>query len=298
MCSKAHVMTETTQLTRIKGVLAKGSASIKIIADQLAGVPVPSIRRHLGQGEKKGIFTRIDKGVYALKTESGENRVYIHHGFSQDIIPKLVEAGYKYDSVFLDPAYFSWALIGGSRGIKQYGFIHPPEFKLVMNGIKSLLKSDDSHVYLMLSGAPSAQKDMKKYLDVVEEEGFKLVEEGNYRKFFANGKPVTNVRGKVAEPERLYLFSLSGTVRTCEEPVQMEFNVQRPSIRNGYATQKAESFIERIVLQSTFENEHIFDPFAGSGVVGKIGYLKNRFVTMIEALEDTIDNYIVPRFAY
>lgn len=287
------------QLDKIKNVLSeKGTAHIKEIADQLSGIPVPSIRKHLGQGEKKGVFTRIAKGIYALRTEDGIDKVYIHNSAAQEAVQQMVAEERKFDSVFLDPPYFSKALLGGNRGIKAYNFIQVDAFLEVMNNIKQLMRTEDSHIYLMLSGAMTAQKDMQKYIDAMSTAGLQLVEEGEYQKMFANGKPVTNVLGKVAAAERLLLFTISGKARIGELPLQMNFEVERPPVRASYTTQKNQEFVERIILQSTFEGENVLDAFAGSGVTGLVCYLNNRFVTLVEVLEDTVNNFIMPKFEF
>ena len=176
----------------------------------------PNVRRILGQGTKKGVFERVDRGVYTIQTEDGRDVAYIESGDALDVLPKLVQQGKKYDMVFLDPAYFSRALIGGNRGIKDYEFMYPPEFKKAVESVSALLKDDDSHCYLMLSGAPTAQKDMLPYLQAMDDFGFKVVGEGEWKKLFKNGKPVTNVRGKEAAAERIFLFTKSGNARRGE----------------------------------------------------------------------------------
>lgn len=278
----------------VKKILEEGKKTIKEIAQE-TNIVEPNIRRILGVGTKKGVFERIEKGVYTLKTECGEERAFIQMGMAQDILPKMAESGKKFDMIFLDPAYFSRALIGGNRGIKQYNFIMPEQFAIVMKAVKQMLRHEDSHVYLMLSGAPSAQKDMKKYIKVTLDSGLKLIDEGGYKKYFQNGKPVTNVRGQEASAERLMLFTKSGLYRAGEvAELQMNFNVQRPT-KKGYSTEKAEDFVERIILQSTLKDEEIMDPFAGSGVFGKKGIELDRKVSLVEVQETTIENYIVPK---
>jgi 16S rRNA G966 N2-methylase RsmD len=278
----------------VKKILEEGKKTIKEISQE-TNIVEPNIRRILGVGTKKGIFERVDKGVYVLKTEKGEERAYIRMGMAQDALPKMAESGKKFDMIFLDPAYFSRALIGGNRGIKQYSFIMPDQFAVVMKAVKEMLRNEDSHVYLMLSGAPSAQKDMQKYVQATIDSGLTFIAEGGYKKHFQNGKPVTNVRGLEASAERLILFTKSGLYRTGEiTELQMNFNVQRPA-KKGYSTEKAEDFVERIVLQSTLKDEEVLDPFAGSGVVGKMSIKLDRKVTLVECQEETIENYIVPK---
>lgn len=270
--------------------------TIKHAAEQLS-IKEPNIRRILGQGTIAGEFKRIGKGVYTLNTPDGQERAYIQMGKAQDVLPEMEAQGKKFDCVFLDIPYFSKALIGGNRGIKDYEFLMPHQFGSCLSSIKNMLRSDDTHVYLMLSGAPSAQKDMQQYLSVVKECGFSIVQEGKYKKMFANGMPVTNVRGQEAAAERLFLLTTSGNYRTGEiKELQMYFELERPAIRQSYPTQKNRDLLERLILQSTYEEEHTLDPCAGSGQFGVASVLLNRIATLIEPLQTAIENFVIPNF--
>jgi predicted transcriptional regulator of viral defense system len=59
----------TTQGERVQKLVTKKAKSIKQVAKE-TGFLEPNIRRILGQGEKKGIFKRVAKGVYILNQES------------------------------------------------------------------------------------------------------------------------------------------------------------------------------------------------------------------------------------
>lgn len=268
--------------------------SIKEVAKK-TGIKEPNIRRILGQGAKAGIFKRTGPGVYTINKQSGETMAYLYLGLAEELLPELLQAGRKFNMMFLDPAYYSRALIGGNRGIKAYDFITPEMLGYCIRSIQEMLVSDHSHVYLMLSGAPTAQADMDKYIKTVVAGGLKVVCEGQYRKMFANGNPVTNVRGNVAAPERLILLSRSGEVHPGEcSSLQMDFQVQRPPIRTSYPTQKAEELYNGIICQSTHIGDHIADPFAGSGMFGKVGIQLRRIVTMIEKSVSAYENHIIP----
>jgi predicted transcriptional regulator of viral defense system len=54
-----------TQGEQVQALVARKAKSIKQIAKK-TGFLEPNIRRILGQGEKKGIFKRVEKGVYIL----------------------------------------------------------------------------------------------------------------------------------------------------------------------------------------------------------------------------------------
>ena len=284
-----------TQTDKVKKAIAAGCKTIQAVFEFTGDIPRPSVRRILGQGALKGIFRKVDRGIYTLTTPEGETRAYIEIAKAEDALPRLAAAGNKYDMVFLDIAYFSKGLIGGNRGIKKYDFLYPEQFAAIMRDVYKMMRTDDSHVYLMLSQAPTIQMDMHKYIFAALESGFKEVANGRYAKTFKDGRPVTNVTGRKAASERLILLSRSGKVRECEAPVQMEFTCERPPIATSYPTQKAEGFVTRLIKQSTFENDVILDPCAGSGIMGKCALLLNRVVHMVEVLETAVNDFIIPK---
>lgn len=212
--------------------------------------------------------------------------------YQNDAVQKLqdfVDEGRKFDAVFLDPPYFSRALIGGNRGVNEYKFISATDFGKVAQSINQLV-DENNHVYLMLSGAKTAQADMQKYLQQMENAGFVLTQQGKYQKTFQDGKPVTNVRGEVAEPEQLYLFTKSGK----SDSVNLDFTSIRPT---GYQTQKANDFVAGIIRQSTQTGQTILDPFAGSGVVGVEAEKLGRQAVLIEKSEKTLEDYLLPNIS-
>lgn len=285
-----------TQTEKVKEAIKQGYKTIAAITDYTS-ILRPNIRRILGQGALAGMFKREDRGVYTLTTDTGEERVYIELGKAEEVLPRMVAEQRKFDMVFLDPAYFSRALIGGNRGIKKYDFIHSGQFADVMHCISKLMRSDDSHIYLMLSGAKTAYKDMQKYIFGCMEAGLQYVKEGKYQKTFQDGSHVTNVRGDEASAERLILFTKSGLVRTGEvSEVNLNIKSVRPSINNSYSTQKSEQLCDQLIQQSTFAGEVVADPCAGSGIMGFRAFMLQRYAVMLEAMEEAINNYILPKF--
>lgn len=272
----------------------KEEKSIKDVAAE-TGIKEPNIRRILGQGTKAGIFKRTAPGTYTINKQSGEELAYLYLGVAELILPQLLEAGRKFNMVFLDPAYYSRALIGGNRGIKEYDFITPDVLGYCVRTIMDMLVSEDSHVYLMLSGARTAQPDMSKYLNATISAGLKVVCEGEYQKLFKNGNPVTNVLGKEAAPERLILLSKSGKADIGEIPsLQMNFKCTRPPVKTSYQTQKAEELYNRLIKQGSHPGNHIADAFTGSGMFGKVGLELRRIITLIEKSLSAFENHIIP----
>lgn len=285
-----------TQVEQIKKAIQAGAQSLQDIYGLVnPDIPRPSIRRVLGQGAIKGIFKRLDKGIYTLTTAAGEVRAYVECGKAEEVAPRLAATGQKFDMVFLDPAYFSKHLIGRNRGIKDYEFIHPAEFAILMKAVYNMMRTDDSHVYLMLSQAPSVQMDMHKYIFAALESGLQPVSEGRYYKVDKAGKPILNVRGKAAASERLMLFSRSGKAREGAAPLQLTFTCERPPVKTSYSTQKNEGFLSQLIEQSTHEHEVCGDFFTGSGMFGKCALTLNRIVYLIEKLQSTIDTFILPK---
>lgn len=282
-------MKKLTQKQIVIDFLSNGKAKTIEEVTNETNFPRPTVRRILGEGTLNGEFKREGKGIYSRTTADGKVTGIIEAGCSEHTLTRLVTEGRKFDMVFLDIAYFSHALVGGNRGIKDYGFIYAPEFKLVMDSVRQLLRTDKSHCYLMLSGAATAQSDMQVYFDVAIESGLKLVGEGGYTKLFQDGKPVTNVRGLIAQPERLILLTLSGEV---EEPVELNFRFVRPK---GYQSEKAKGFIRTLIEQSTLAGEWVLDAFAGSGVTGEQCVFSGRNFYLIEKIESVVRELIMPR---
>lgn len=265
--------------------------SIKEVSDATQ-ILEPNVRRILGVGTKEGEFKRIAKGVYTID-KGGEQYAWVQCGDALDVLPQLVDEGKKFDMIFLDPAYFSKALISGNRKIIDYEFMSHQQFGQAMKSIEKLIKTEDSHIYLMLAGSPSAQADMQKYYDKMADVGLKKVDEGHYKKLYKNGRPVINLRGKEASPERLILFTKSGVAKTGETPTDLKLSGVRPFRK--YKTEKAPEFINAVIKNSTHKGESVLDPFAGSGVTGAESLKLGRKVGLIEICDKAVNNHIIPR---
>lgn len=274
------IPTEPTQAERVKVAVKEEPKSIEQV-QQETQIKRDNIRRILGVGTKEGIFERVDKGVYVLK-RAGQQIAIVETADALDALPRRIEAGEKYDMVFLDPPYYSPALVGGNRGIKDYEFVTPRQFHRVMQAIGQLVASNDTHVYLMLSGARTAQPDMTSYIRAVNDAGFKTVGEGRFKKLFQSGAPVTNVRGDVAAPERLILLTKSGAARATDAPVNLDFAFVRPTIRKGFQSEKPTLLLKALIEQSTLAGETVLDPFAGTGVAGEQAVASGRKAVLIE----------------
>ena len=295
-----------TQEQRVRQTLEESDTplTIKEIAEQ-TDILEPNVRRITGQGAKAGKFERVDKGVYTLTTPDGKKIAHIEVGDAVNVLPKLVEQGEKFDMIFLDPAYFSKAFLGGNRGLESeaeggYDFMLSPEFKKAMESVPDLIKNNDSHIYLMLSGARTAQQDMLPYLNAMNEVGLSVVGEGSYTKMNKNGTPAgfpTRAGYKLMAPERVFLFTKSGKARKGEKTLDnLDFRFVRPNVRTGaYQSEKAPELLNALITNSTLEGESVLDPFAGSGVTGAEAIKAGRQATLVEKSEKAVEDYIIPR---
>jgi hypothetical protein len=286
-------MEEKSQRERVSEVVKARPRSIKEVAC-LTKILEPNVRRILGVGAKDGTFERVRKGVYVLKTRYG-NFAYVEANDAVVSLARMAEEGIKFDSIILDPAYFSRALVGGNRGVKKWSFIMPADFAKVMSSVSQLTRTEESHVYLMLSGARSAQQDMQGYVSAACGAGFKIVGEGRFTKLQIDGKQVLNVRGEKAAPERLLLLTKSGIARAGDIPIALDFHFARPPVGKGYQTEKPAGLMRALIEQSTLEDEIVLDPFAGSGVVGVEALRAKRSVVLVEKSAEAVERFILPR---
>jgi 16S rRNA G966 N2-methylase RsmD len=282
-----------SQTDAIKNLLKSGPLSIKEIQLELDFLE-PSIRRILGTETKSGTFERLGPGVYTLATKNDKQVAWVECGKAENVLPKLVDEGRKFDMVFMDPAYYSKAFKGGNRKIIDYDYMMPNEFGQAVKSVSKLMKTDDSHIYLMLAGSRTSQNDMSLYYDKMLDAGLKLVGRGSYTKLYKNGKPVINLRGEVASSENIFLFTKSGNARVGEKQLEnLNFRYERPWRK--YKTEKAPELLRDLILNSTNENDAILDPFAGSGVTGQQSVKLNRKCGMIEVSQEAVNNHIIPK---
>lgn len=282
-----------SQVKRIKEAIQQGYNTIQGIMDFTCDIPRPSIRR-----VPRKVSSNVSTGVYTLTTDTGEERLYMECGKAEEVLPRLAAEGRKFDMAFLDPAYYSYQLIGRNRLKSKdwYDFMMPDAFGKMASAVCDMLRTEDSHVYLMLSGARTAQKDMQKYLDAAIEAGLTYIQEGTYSKTYASGKPIVNINGKDAPAERVILMSKSGKLRTGEvADVLLDFIGERPPVKTSYRTQKNEAMLDRLIMQSTLPNETVCDPCAGSGKTGERSLFLNRISIMVECRQSAIDDFIIPK---
>lgn len=286
-----------TQKEKVKKTLLLGPRSIQEIAEE-TGILRPNIRRILGTGAKLNEFERLAPGVYTVCIED-KQVAYIECGAAELSLPEMQRQGMKFDMVFLDPAYYTKALMNsGNKRPIRYDILYPREFAICAEAAAAMLRADDSHLYLMLSGAKGAYKDMLPYIQPLMMMGMRLVGEGEYHKLYSNGNKVLNIRGQENAPERVLLFTRSGQCRPGEVPVILKHYHTRPNYRTSYSTEKPAPFIEQIVKQSTLEGDFVLDPFAGSGVMGEVCFYMKRLCYLLEKSAATVSNYILPRLTF
>ena len=288
--AKASLKKETkSQEEIVKETVSKEAMTIKEVAEA-TGIKEPNIRRILGQGAKKGVFERVEKGVYILNNGT-EDIAFVHTADAIESLPKLAEQGLKVDMVFLDIPYNTPAVKGGNRGV-AYNLISPDEFRTVMNAVSDIVRTEETPVYYMFSQAESGMKAMMKYNEILDETGFKVVAKGDWQKTFKDGSPVTNVRAKVARPEGILLLNKKGVFVEKDADRNLDFTTIRP---RGYSTEKPVELLNSLILQGTKEGDIILDPFAGSGVAGAEAVKTGRKAVLIEKNEKVAEEITKPR---
>ncbi len=281
--------TKKTQTEVAKETVKEGAKTIKQVSEETE-IKEPNIRRILGVGEKEGTFTRVEKGVYVLNNGK-EDIAFIHTGDAVDTLPKLAKDGFKADMIFLDIPYNTPAVKGGSRGVK-YDLLSVADFKKVMSAVSDIVKTEDTPVYYMFSQAKSGMTAMLKYNDVLTETGFKPIAKGDVQKLFSDGKPVTNVRGVVAQPEGLLLLNKSGVFNEKEADRNLDFALRRPK---GYSTEKPAELLRSLIMQGTKKGDTVLDPFAGSGVAGAEAVKSGRKAVLVEKNKEVAEKVTKPR---
>lgn len=276
-----------SQKEKVTESIQNKAKTIKEIAEETK-ILEPNVRRILGVGAKEGTFKRLDKGVYIL-SNNGEDIAYIHTGDSVETLPRLAKEGLKADMIFLDIPYDTPAVKGGNRGV-EYNLISVENFGKVLDSVKVIARTEDSPIIHMFSQAPSGIKAMQKYNDLFLEKGFVPVGKGQYQKTFADGSPVTSPNGKVAQPEGILVFTLSGNLQ--KDLQNLNFTLKRPK---GYQTEKPAEMIKAMIEMTTEEGDVVLDPFAGSGVTGAEAVRAGRKAVLIEKNQEVVDNITLPR---
>ncbi len=278
---------ETTQEAQVKETIKEEPKSIKDIAKE-TGILEPNIRRILGVGTKEGKFERVDKGVYVLRKD-GQEIAYIHTGDAVETLPALVEKGFKADMVFLDIPYKTPAVVGGNRGIK-YDYITPEQFKIVVDAIARIARSDKTPIIYMYSQARSGLKEMQEYNDMITDQ-FIPIAKGDYTKLQKDGVTrVRNMRGDIIEPEAIMLLTKSGEFDKAIP--NLNFKLVRPK---GWQTEKPREMLRSLIEATTEQGEVVLDPFAGSGVTAEQAVEAGRKAVVVEKSEEAVEEHIKPR---
>lgn len=212
-------------------------------------------------------------------TGSAGRAVRVLRGDSPVVMKRLADAGQTVAMAVIDPPYFSRALVGGNRGIKQWAFVEPKDLQRMATELARMVR-DDGHVYLMLSGAPTAQADMGRYVDAMEQAGFNVVQQGGFTKLTQAGSRATNMRGDQMAPERLILMTKSGRARKGLPAPNLDLAFTR--VTGGYQTEKPVDLLAALVEQGSKTGETILDPYAGSGVTGDAAMQSGRKAILVD----------------
>lgn len=285
-----------TQKQRISELIRDEPKSIAQLSNMLP-FPRPSIRRVLNTGVRKGFFMRIAKGVYVFTV--GDKKVAIvYSGDALKALPLLVKKRFKADMVFLDPPYSTPAVHGGNRP-QKFDTITVEQFGTVMQCVAKIMRTSKSALYYIHSCAPSGMKKMLEYNKQIVRAGFYRVAQGRYTKLQSDGVSITlNPLGRKAIAEAVVLYSLSGEV-CLHASKTLSFRCKRPAVsgRFGRQTQKPHSMVNTLIRQSTKSNDIVFDPFAGTGVVGEQALSLKRKTFLIEKDHVAVKQHILPRLS-
>lgn len=264
---KAEQTQGKTQKEQVKEVVAKkGTATAKEIAEQTK-ILEPNIRRILGVGAKEGEFERVADGVYRIKVNGKEAAVIIP-GDALEILPKLVEDGFKADMVFLDIPYDAEGNKGGNRMNKAkntlFNTISVEEFgDIVMPNVEKILREENSPVIYMFSQSKTSKETMALYSEKIVGAGFIPLAKGDYFKMSSKGTRLTKpMRPEPLDPEGIIIFNKTGEFDFTEKP-NLQYKLVRP---RGYQTEKPAELLKSLIALTTEEGDVVFDPFAGSGV--------------------------------
>jgi len=271
-----------TQKEQVKKVLGKvETGTIKQIT-KITGLPEPTVRRILGQGAKKGEYTRVAPGVYTLITRDGKSAAVVQGADALVEIKKLVNEGAKFDMVFLDPPYVAPGTRGGNRNLAKYKKVTPEQFNEFVADVKKLLRTPDTPVIFMFSANKSNKAALAKYSKAFENNGLKNSGVAVSQKLYPKSLKPKQMGGHLLK-EWVFIYSQSGKKRT---DIDFEFEQEYYFPEDSkYQTAKPVALLEALIKASTKAGEVILDPFAGSGSTAKAATGTGRSVVTFE--EDT-----------
>ena len=284
-----------SQKEQVKQVIGEKEKSIKDIAKE-TDILEPNVRRILGMGAKEGVFERVDKGVYKIKTPDGSEVAYIMAGDALETLPKLASEGFKADMVFLDIPYAGEGNRGGNRMNEAKGTlfetISPEQFGSFVKSVALVVRNKNTPVIYMFSQSKTSKKTMDEYASKLTDEGFIPLARGDYYKMSKDGKRLTMpMRSDPLPPEGIIIFNQTGEY-DFKKPPELQFKLVRP---RGYKTEKPAEMIRDMIEMTTDEGDVVLDPFAGSGVVPAEAVKAKRVGVAIEKDKNVVENIIKPR---
>lgn len=152
-----------------------------------------------------------------------------------------------------------------------------PNINIWMKQVYRVLK-DDSHFYTFVN-----INDLQDYLNIASEIGFKL---HNILHMIKDTKMPNRWYLKYTE---IILFFRKGKAFSINDLTSRDYmNVEMPTLRNGknHPTEKPINLFEKIIYNSSNENQIVLDPFAGSGTTAIAAENLNRRWICIEKEEE------------
>lgn len=277
--------------------LSEATAYVK----QVKEVKEPSIRARIYEGIDKGMFRRLEKGVYAV-TRQDENQ--------QEVTCMLIQGNGRdlsflednsVDAIITDHPYeLKKSLKGGNRNFADYDCFQygqedfDEKYRVLKKGhfLVEFLPEENAENYQYLFKIKQMAKDsgLEYYAKVTWKKGNFVSNTGRKSKnteeiiFFTKGRARSlRVDAKKDKTEPGTSHFMSGT----KGMLPTMFDVE-PVSRNGriHQAEKPIELLEQIIEFVTEEKEWILDQFAGSFVSGEAALKSGRNSICVEISEE------------
>jgi len=213
-----------------------------------------------------------------LKTAVSGSTLYHNDCLSE--MEKLIDKGQKVDLIITDPPYKMTKRGKSCRPNYMQNNMGDNVFEGELPNTKEWMKkcydllNDNTHFYVFTNTV-----SLKEYLTVAEECGFKL---HNVITMIKDTKMPNRWYLKYSE---LVLFFRKGKAFPINDMTSRDYEfIETPTLKNGkvHISQKPLDFIEKLVTNSSKENQTVLDPFMGSGTTGVACLNTNRKFIGIE----------------
>lgn len=302
------------------------TAKAQEIIKKYNNVPEESIRARIYEGLKKGLFSKITRGVYSVTNKNG-NTTLIVNGDGRDL--SFVEDN-SIDCIITDHPWDDNANKGGNRNFAEYDCFKynqhdfDEKARVLKDGcfLVELLPDENAtnFDYLHEIKIMAQKAGFEYYAKVPYIKGDFVANTGRKSKnsedvmIFSKGKAralkLDTKKNKALAKEHGLNYKLSGDDLHKELQnngivpayfsgtngmLPTSFNFQSPAKKEKiHQSEKPVGLIETLLDYLTLENEMVLDQFAGSGVVGEACLSKNRNCILVE-MDEKMYNAIYER---